>query len=101
MDDFFAPVDSVLQKKERVKARNLRHSRWWKQEIASGLCYYCGGHFSKSQLSMDHKVPIVRGGKNSRANVVVACKVCNSQKASSTLIEVALRQNTAPPSPES
>jgi 5-methylcytosine-specific restriction endonuclease McrA len=29
---------------------------------------------------MDHLVPIARGGKSSKANVVTACKMCNNQK---------------------
>ena len=29
---------------------------------------------------MDHLVPIVRGGKTTRANCVPACKECNSRK---------------------
>jgi 5-methylcytosine-specific restriction endonuclease McrA len=29
---------------------------------------------------MDHIVPIVRGGKSTRGNVVPACKECNSRK---------------------
>lgn len=29
---------------------------------------------------MDHVVPIVRGGKSSRGNIVPACKECNSRK---------------------
>jgi len=29
---------------------------------------------------MDHVVPIIRGGKTTRANCVPACKECNSRK---------------------
>jgi 5-methylcytosine-specific restriction endonuclease McrA len=29
---------------------------------------------------MDHIVPLIRGGKSSRGNIVPACKTCNSQK---------------------
>ena len=29
---------------------------------------------------MDHVVPVVRGGKSTRNNVVPCCKECNSQK---------------------
>lgn len=29
---------------------------------------------------MDHIVPLSRGGKSSRANVVTACKTCNTMK---------------------
>jgi len=29
---------------------------------------------------MDHVVPLVRGGRSIRGNVVPACKACNSEK---------------------
>jgi 5-methylcytosine-specific restriction endonuclease McrA len=29
---------------------------------------------------MDHIVPIVRGGKSSKSNVVPCCKACNTKK---------------------
>jgi 5-methylcytosine-specific restriction endonuclease McrA len=29
---------------------------------------------------MDHLVPLARGGKSTKGNVVPACKTCNSQK---------------------
>ena len=65
---------------ERVKARELRHSRWWKQKIADGICYYCGGRFSPDELTMDHKIPVARGGLSEKSNLVTACKECNNKK---------------------
>lgn len=29
---------------------------------------------------MDHIVPLIRGGKSTRANTVAACRQCNSRK---------------------
>ena len=29
---------------------------------------------------MDHVVPLIRGGKSTKGNVVPACKVCNNKK---------------------
>jgi 5-methylcytosine-specific restriction endonuclease McrA len=33
-------------------------------------------------LTLDHLVPLVRGGRSVRANMVPACKDCNSKKQS-------------------
>ena len=46
--------------REREKARELRRSSWWKNELAKGICHYCGGHFPPDELTMDHIVPVVR-----------------------------------------
>ena len=65
---------------EKEKARALRKTRWWHNRIAKGTCHYCCRTFLSEELSMDHIVPIIRGGKTTRGNVVPACKECNSRK---------------------
>jgi 5-methylcytosine-specific restriction protein A len=70
-------------KKERRKAQELRQSQWWKQQVGLGICYHCGTRFSGNdlkQLTMDHLIPIARGGKTSKKNCVVSCKKCNTEK---------------------
>lgn len=83
-------VDESQVKKEKEKARKLRGTPWWKQKIAAGLCHYCGERFPKELLSMDHKIPIARGGTSSKGNVVVSCKECNSAKKYFTPAEMIL-----------
>ena len=65
---------------EKQKARDLRASAWWKKKIASGICYYCGRKFPPSELTMDHKIPLTRGGRSEKINIVPACKECNNRK---------------------
>ncbi len=67
-------------KREKEKARELRRTQWWKNRVAKGICHFCGGEFPPAELTMDHLVPIVRGGKSTRGNVVAACKECNNRK---------------------
>jgi 5-methylcytosine-specific restriction endonuclease McrA len=73
-------LDDATQKKERHKARELRESQWWKRQLAKGTCHYCGRQTAPRQLTMDHVVPISRGGRSTRGNVVPACKDCNNKK---------------------
>ena len=77
---------------EKAKARKLRQSQWWKQKIESGICHHCGGFFVSDTLTMDHIVPIARGGKSTRGNLVPACKSCNSNKKYYTPAEVILKE---------
>jgi len=67
-------------KRERRKARELRSSEWWKRKLAKGICYYCDRAFSPKELTMDHIVPVARGGKSTKGNIVTACKECNNAK---------------------
>lgn len=72
--------DDSLLKKEKRKARELRNSPWWRKKIAPGICHYCGRKFSPSELTMDHKIPLARGGTSEKMNLVPACKECNNKK---------------------
>ncbi|MBM4333973.1 MAG: HNH endonuclease [Deltaproteobacteria bacterium] len=67
-------------KKEREKAKALRKTRWWNQRLARGICHYCRGHFPPAELTMDHIVPLIRGGRTAKGNVAAVCKECNSKK---------------------
>jgi len=82
--------------REKAKAKDLRKSGWWKQKLAAGLCYYCGQKFPPEELTMDHIVPIVRGGKSKKGNVVPACKECNNKKKYLTPVEILMNQTDSP-----
>jgi 5-methylcytosine-specific restriction enzyme A len=80
-DDFiFIPADEEHVKREKNKARELRRSQWWKNQLGKGKCHYCSQRVHPSELTMDHVVPIIRGGRTTRSNVVTACKDCNQKK---------------------
>jgi 5-methylcytosine-specific restriction enzyme A len=77
----FVPVASDEEiRRERAAARVLRGSTWWKRKMNHGQCYYCGGKVAPRNLTMDHLVPLIRGGKSVKNNIVPACKACNSKK---------------------
>lgn len=78
--------------RERKKARELRNSTWWKNELAKGICHYCGKKFKPSELTMDHILPVARGGKSTRGNVVPCCKECNNNKKYLTPAEMILKE---------
>lgn len=66
--------------REKEKARRLRESAWWARRIEKGVCHYCQRKVGRAQLTMDHVVPLSRGGKSSKGNIVPACKECNNKK---------------------
>lgn len=81
--DRFTPEASDADlKREKGRARELRQSTWWKRRIAGGVCHYCGRRVGPKALTADHVVPLIRGGKSVRGNMVPACKDCNSKKQS-------------------
>ena len=79
---FVPEGDAAGIRREKARARELRQSGWWKRRIADGRCHYCGRVVGARRLTLDHVVPLIRGGTSVRANVVPACKDCNSAKQS-------------------
>jgi 5-methylcytosine-specific restriction protein A len=77
---FAYDLEQADLKRERQKARELRQSQWWKRRVAKGICHYCGRPTPPKELTMDHIVPIARGGKSTKSNVVPCCKECNTAK---------------------
>lgn len=71
--------DSIISAEKR-KARELRKTSWWRKKINSGVCHYCKAVFKPSELTMDHVIPLARGGRSERINLVPSCKECNNEK---------------------
>lgn len=65
-----------LRKNARAKLR----AKWIKQQKP---CAYCGARAD----TIDHVLPLVRGGTNYEGNLVPACRRCNSSKSGKTIIE--------------
>ena len=87
MSEFYVPVDPDALKRERARARQLRESQWWKRRISAGVCSYCRRRVGHRGLTLDHIVPLGRGGRSVRGNVVPACKDCNSRKQAMLPVE--------------
>lgn len=61
----------------KVAASELLH-------LYQGNCFYCQVNLA---VSIDHIIPIARGGRHSIGNLVGACKSCNSSKGAKTIME--------------
>ena len=78
--NFFSDVPEEQIRRERQKARELRKTQWWRNRIATGVCHSCGRQSAPAELTLDHVVPLVRGGRSTKGNCVAACKECNTRK---------------------
>jgi len=79
---FVPEVGDEALRREKERARALRGTVWWRRRIAAGVCHYCRRQVGARALTMDHIVPLIRGGRSVRGNTVPACKECNSRKQS-------------------
>jgi 5-methylcytosine-specific restriction endonuclease McrA len=78
--------------REKAKAKVLRASSWWRNLLARGQCAYCQQTCAPDELTMDHIVPISRGGRSTKGNVVPCCQRCNASKRYWTPAELLLQQ---------
>lgn len=66
----------------RCRVKISRRWRWLHTQIPVGPCVYCG---SPDARSLDHVIPVSRGGPRwDIANLVRACRTCNSSKGNRT-----------------
>ncbi|WNN91358.1 HNH endonuclease [Gloeocapsopsis dulcis] len=59
-------------------------------------CQYCG---SRKHLTLDHVLPVSRGGLHTWDNVVTACERCNQRKSDRTPLEAGMPLYTKPKAP--
>lgn len=85
-------TDETHVRRERERARNLRASSYWRQQLEKGVCHYCGRQFAPAELTMDHIVPVARGGRSVKGNVVPCCRECNRRKKCLTPVELILEE---------
>ncbi len=95
------PQPEVLRLVRYVKTTFLygRAPGWTKRGVLkrdSHTCGYCG----ERAATVDHILPISRGGRNTWTNTVAACHGCNARKANHTPSEAGmpLRQKPFAPS---
>lgn len=49
------------------------------------VCAYCGKNISnREELTVDHKIPISRGGTTVESNLAISCYKCNGEKSDMT-----------------
>lgn len=78
-------------RQEKENAKKLKKTQWWQAKLNSGTCHYCGKKSDRRKLTMDHIVPLSRGGKSAKGNVAVCCKDCNNSKKYYTPAEIILQ----------
>src|SRR4051794_17458681 len=85
---------------DRLPRQEVKFSRGNIYLRDGNRCQYCGKKFSSSELSLDHVVPISRGGKSTWENVVCACLPCNVKKGNKLLTETGLQLKRQPVRPK-
>lgn len=75
--------------KLKKRAKSNRHKSYSQDcdklyDEQGGKCFYCKKPVRKENATLDHIIPLSRGGYNKRKNYVMACDSCNNEKGSMT-----------------
>ncbi len=93
------PKVIVLILYERLPVREVKFTRKNIYERDGSRCQYCGKRFETKDLTLDHVVPLARGGKTTWENIVCSCVPCNTLKGGRLLRETGLRLIRPPRKP--
>ena len=70
----------------------------WERD--DGVCQYCGKELKLSEMTFDHVIPKVQGGKTRWDNIVSACLKCNTKKADKTPAQAGMKLLKRPIAPK-
>ena len=70
----------VLLLFDRMPRKEVKFTRHNIFERDKCTCQYCGKHFEKRDLNLDHVIPRDKGGATTWENIVCSCIPCNTRK---------------------
>ncbi|HUJ71252.1 MAG TPA: HNH endonuclease, partial [Verrucomicrobiae bacterium] len=85
---------------DRLPHKEVKFTRHNIFERDHNMCQYCGRHFDRRELNLDHVIPRDRGGTTTWENIVCACIPCNTRKANRTPTEAGMHLIKKPKRPK-
>jgi len=95
-------VPCIIRLKDFVKRRHRLQATFSRSNIFrrdAQTCQYCYQIFTEKDLTLDHVIPVSRGGKKTWENIVTACMKCNQKKANKTPQEARMKLLSQPQMP--
>lgn len=93
------PTAIVLVRYVHIPYKDASLSRrniLWRDE---NKCQYCETELNESNETLDHVLPVSRGGKHEWTNLVACCRKCNAHKANRTPEEAKMQLLKPPAMP--
>jgi len=96
-------LPSVLRLKSYIrpfftmKVRLSRQNIFIRDEF---LCQYCLRKLPEKKLTIDHVLPLSKGGRHEWSNVVASCSTCNNIKGSRTPEQAGMKLRKRPTTPK-
>lgn len=65
-----------------------------------GKCQYCSKNLKRAEITYDHVIPKVQGGKTNWRNIVICCMPCNQKKKDKTPEQAKMKLLKTPTKPK-
>ncbi|WP_302080602.1 HNH endonuclease [Salinibaculum rarum] len=78
-----------------LRDRNQQEMRKFRTEVYERdnyTCQYCQNEFARDSLTLEHVVPVSKGGIDDPTNYITACRSCNSSKSDEMIEEFLSRR---------
>lgn len=85
---------------DRLPRQDVKFNRQNVYARDNSRCQYCGKKFQTKDLSLDHVVPKMLGGKATWDNMVCCCIKCNIKKGGRTPAQAGMKLITLPVKPK-
>ncbi len=90
----------VLLLFDRMPRKEVKFTRHNIFERDKNTCQYCGKHFDRRDLNLDHVIPRDKGGLTTWENIVCSCIPCNTRKGNRLPHEVNMKLIRKPERPK-
>ena len=87
-------IPTVLRLKFYVNVPRRNPPAWTRRGLLARdryTCAYCSKLLALHEATIDHVLPVSRGGRSSWGNTVTACRPCNQRKADRTPHEAGMK----------
>ena len=87
-------IPTVLRLRFYVNVPRRNPPAWTRRGLLARdgyICAYCGRLCTAREATVDHVLPVSRGGRSSWGNTVTACYRCNQRKADRTPHEAGMQ----------
>ena len=85
---------------DRFPKKEVKFTRHNIFERDKNTCQYCGRHFERKDLNLDHVIPKDRSGPTTWENIVCSCIPCNTRKGNRTPNEARMHLIRKPKRPK-
>lgn len=98
-DSFLPKIVKLFKSFSYLAGKKVKWSKSGVLDRDNYVCAYCLKKLSKHSATVDHIIPVAKGGKNSWKNTICSCTSCNNLKGDKWLKDTGMSLHIQPYEP--